>query len=113
MFVQPFSFVSYYFLELNLIISFFFISRRHNSQLRERYGDDPSTHPDFDPNLWIEAESSGDPDRNRVYELCNTMIENLQTTRNVSTIGSLQSISSAQSQEFVASQQHMTNLIEK
>jgi hypothetical protein len=61
MFVQPFSFVSYYFLELNLMI-LVFISRRHNNRLRGRYRDDPSTYRDFDPDLWMEAGSSGGPD---------------------------------------------------
>jgi len=74
--------------------------------LRERYGDDPSTHPDFDPDSWMEARSSGGPDRNRVYGLSNTTAENLRTTHSVSTV-------SAQSQEFVALQQHITHLIEK
>ncbi|KAL9342992.1 hypothetical protein Peur_063423 [Populus x canadensis] len=26
----------------------------YNSRLRERYGDNPLTHPDFDPDLWME-----------------------------------------------------------
>ena len=95
MFVQPFSLVSYYFLELNLMILFFFyFQETYNNQLRETYMDDPSTHLDFDLNLWIEAGSSGRSDRNRVYGLFNTRTENLWTTRSVSTIGSLQSISS-------------------
>jgi hypothetical protein len=76
MFIQPFSFVSYYFLELNLMISFL-IFRRHNSRLRERYEDNPSTHLDFDPDLWMETRSSNGPDRNRMYELFNTTTENL------------------------------------
>jgi len=31
--------------------------------LRERYGDDPSTHLDFDPDFWMEVESSGGPEK--------------------------------------------------
>jgi hypothetical protein len=46
--------------------------------LRERYGDDLSTHPDFDPDLWMEVESFGGPDKNRVYRLSNTTAENLR-----------------------------------
>jgi hypothetical protein len=61
----------------------------------------------------MEARSSGGPDRNRVYELSNTTIENLRAARSVSTIGSSQSISSSQSQEFMALQQHKTHLIKK
>jgi hypothetical protein len=38
----------------------------YNSRLRERYGDNPSTHPDFDPDLGMEVELSGGPDFYRV-----------------------------------------------
>jgi len=40
------------------------IQETYNSRLRERYGDDPSTHLDFDPDLWMEVGSSGGPDKN-------------------------------------------------
>jgi len=81
--------------------------------LRERYGDDPLTHPEFDPDLWMEVGSSGGPDKNRVYGLSNTTAENLRVTRSVSTVGSSQSVSSTQSKEFVALQQHTAQLTEK
>jgi hypothetical protein len=81
--------------------------------LRERYEDNPSTHPDFDSNLWMETRSSDGPDRNRVYGLSNTTAENLRATRSVSTIRSSQSVSSIQSQEFVTLQQHTSHLTEK
>jgi hypothetical protein len=58
----------------------------YNSRLRERYGDDPSTHPDFDPDLWMEVRSSGGPEKNRVYNLSNTTAENLWSARSVSTV---------------------------
>jgi len=45
-----------------MMISFFIFKRP--IRLRERYGDDPSTYPDFDPDLWIEVGSSGGPDKN-------------------------------------------------
>jgi hypothetical protein len=61
----------------------------YNSRLRERYGDDPSTHPDFDPDLWMEVGSSGGPETNQVYGLSNTMAENLWSARSVSTVGAL------------------------
>jgi hypothetical protein len=64
--------------------------------------DDPSTHPDFDLDLWMEVESSGGLDKNQVYGLSNTTAENLRATRSVSTVGSSQSVSSTQSKEFVA-----------
>jgi hypothetical protein len=73
--------------------------------LRERYGDDPSTHPDFDPDLWMEVGSSGGPVKNQVYGLSNTMAENLWSARSVSTVGSSPSVSSTQSEEFVALKQ--------
>jgi len=81
--------------------------------LRERYGDDILNHPEFDPDLWMEVGLSGGPDKNWVYRLSNTMVYNLRSTRNVSTVGSSQSISSSQSKEFMALQQHMTQLIDK
>jgi len=81
--------------------------------LRERYGDDPLTHLEFDPDLWMEVGSFGEPDKNRVYGLSNTTTENLRAARSVSTVGSSQSVSSTQSKEFVALQQHIAQLIEK
>jgi len=81
--------------------------------LRERYGDDPLTHPEFDPDLWMEVGSSGGPDKNRVYGLSNITAENLRVTRSVSTVGSSQSVSSTQSKEFVVLQQHTAQLTEK
>jgi hypothetical protein len=44
-------------------------------------GDDPLTHPDIDPNLWLETGSFGGPNRNRVYGLSNTIAENLRMIR--------------------------------
>ena len=78
--------------------------------MRETYGDDPSTHPEFDPDLWMEAGSSGGPDKNQVYGLSNTRADNLRTTRTASTVGSSQSVSSSQSKEFVALQQKCDHL---
>lgn len=85
----------------------------YNNRLRERYGDDILTHPEFDPDLWMEVGSSGGPDKNRVYGLSNTTADNLRSTCSVSTVGSSQSISSSQSKEFVALQQHTAQLTEK
>jgi hypothetical protein len=73
--------------------------------LRERYGDDPSTHPDFDPDLWMKVGSSGGPDKNLVYGLSNTTAKNLRAARSVSTVESSPSISSTQSEEFMALKQ--------
>lgn len=41
----------------------------YNSRLKKRYEDDLSTHPDFDPDLWLEGGSPGGPDRNWEYGL--------------------------------------------
>jgi hypothetical protein len=89
-----------------MIIFFYF-------QLRERYGDDTLTHPEFDPDLWMEVGSSGGPDKNWVYGLSNTTTDNLLTARSVSTVGSSRSISSSQSKEFVALQQCTAQLTKK
>jgi len=72
MFVQPFYFVSYYFYWIEYDDYFFHFQETYNSRLRERYGDDPSTYLDLDPELWMEVGSSGGPDKNRVYGLSNT-----------------------------------------
>jgi len=99
---QPFYFVSYYFYWIEYDDYFFHFQETYNSQFRERYGDDPLTHSNFDPNLWMEVGSSGGPDKNLVYGLSNTTAENLQAARSVSTVGSSESVSSTQSKEFVA-----------
>jgi len=79
--------------------------------LRERYRDNPSTHPDFDPDLWIEAGSSGGPDKNRVYGLSNITAENLRLARSVSTVGSSPSVSNTQSEELIALKQQYQQLL--
>jgi len=113
MFVQAFYFVSYYFYWIEYDDYFFHFQETYNSRLRERYGDDPSTHPDFNPDLWMEVGSSGGPDKNWVYRLSNTTAENLWAARSFSTAGSSQSVSSTQSKEFVALKQHTAKLTEK
>jgi hypothetical protein len=99
---------------LNWIWWFIFhFQETYNSRLRERYGDDPSTHLDFDPDLWMEVGSSGGLDKNRVYGLSNTTTENLWAAHSVSIVGSFQSVLSTQYKEFVALQQHTAHLTEK
>jgi len=78
--------------------------------LRKRYEDDHSTHPDFDLDLWMEVGSSGGPDKNRVYGLSNTTVENLRAARSVSIVGSSPSISSTKSEEFMALKQQYERL---
>ena len=102
------------FIELNMMITFYFyFQETYNNRLRERYEEDPLTHPEFNQDLWMEAGSSGGPDKNQVYGLSNTTTDNLRSARSASTVGSSQSISSSQSKEFVALQQHTTQLTEK
>jgi hypothetical protein len=81
------------------------IQETYNSRLRERYGDNPSTHPDFNMDLWMEVGSSGGPEKNRVYRLSNIMAENLWSARSVSTVGSSPSVSSTHSEEFITLKQ--------
>jgi len=78
--------------------------------LRERYGENPSTHPDFDPDLWMEVGSSGGPDKNQVYGLSNTTTKNLCSARSVSTVGSSPSVSNTQFEEFIALKQQYQQL---
>jgi hypothetical protein len=118
MFVQPFYFVSYYVSYYVYCIEyddyfFFYFQETYNNRLRERYGDDTLTHPEFDPDLLMEVGSSGGPDKNRVYGLSNTTADNLRSTRSVSTVESSSSISSSQSKEFVALQQYTAQLTKK
>ena len=108
MFIQPFFFHKLLFSWIIFDAFSFYFHETYNSQLKERYGDDPLTHLDFYPDLWMETGSFGGSDRNQVYRLSNTTVENLRTTPSVSTVGSSQSVSSTQSQEFVALQQHTT-----
>jgi len=110
MFIHSFYFISYYFLELHMMIFLKKFQETYNSRLRERYGDNPSTHPDFDPDLWMEVGSSGGPDKNRVYGLSNTTAENLRSARSVSTVGSSPSVSSTQSEDLIALKQQYQQL---
>jgi len=65
---------------------FFSFEYTYNNCLKEIYRDDPSTHLDLDLNLWLEVGSFGRPDRNWVYELFDTTVENLRITRSVSIV---------------------------
>jgi len=72
-----------------MMITFFFnFQETYNSRLRERYGDDPLIHPEFDLDLWMEVGLFSGPDKNRVYVLSNTTAENLRAAHSVSTVGS-------------------------
>jgi len=80
--------------------------------------DNPSTHMDFDPDLWLEVGLFGESDKNQVYGLSITMAEYLGMARSVSTIGCSQSVLSTWSSEFTALldqgvQEHMLHLNEK
>jgi hypothetical protein len=78
--------------------------------LRERYGDNPSTHPDFDPDLWMEVGSFDGPEKNQVYGLSNITTENLRSAHSLLTVGSSPSVSSTQSEEFIALKQQYQQL---
>jgi len=82
----------------------------YNSRSRERYGDEPLTQPDFNLDLWMEVGSSGGPDKNRVYGLSNITTEKLWSANSVSTVGSSPSVSSTQSEEFLALKQQYERL---
>jgi len=88
-----------------MMIFFFNFQETYNSRLRERYRDNPLTHPNFDPDLWMEIGLSGGLDKNRVYGLSNTTVENLQAARSVSTVGSSPLVSGTQPKEFMALKQ--------
>jgi len=48
------------------LLFYFYFQETYNNRLRERYGDDILTHPEFNPDLWMEVDSSGGLDKNRV-----------------------------------------------
>jgi len=58
----------------------------------------------------MEVGSSGGPKKNRVYGLSNTTAENLRSARSVSIIRSSPSVSSTQSEEFMALKQQYEQL---
>jgi len=58
----------------------------------------------------MEVGSSGGPDKNRVSGLSNTTAENLRLARSVSTVGNSPSVSSTQSEEFIALKQQYQQL---
>jgi hypothetical protein len=93
------------------MISFVHFQETYNSRLRERYGDDPSTHSDFDPDLWMEVGSSGGPNKNQVYRLSNTTTENLQVARSVSTGGPDIKSSEVRADEHVTSKKKKRGIV--
>jgi len=58
----------------------------------------------------MEVGSSGGPDKNRVYRLSNTTAKNLRSASSVSTVGSSLSVSSTQSEKFIALKQQYERL---
>jgi hypothetical protein len=94
---QQFLFLCYYFFEL---ADFFFFQETYNTWLQERYKGNHSTHPELDLDLWLEVGLSGEPNKNKVYGISNTTVEELQTTQSVSAVGCSQSTPSTQSPEF-------------
>jgi hypothetical protein len=58
----------------------------------------------------MEVGLSGGPDKNQVYGLSNTTADKLWSARSVSTVGSSPSISSTQSEEFLALKQQYEHL---
>ena len=59
---------------MNLFFSF---HDTYNSLLKKRYEDNPTTHPDLDPDFWLDSRSSSGPNRNWMYIICNATTENL------------------------------------
>ena len=76
-------FVSYYFSWIEYDDFLFYFQETNNNWWRERYGDNPSTHPDFIPDLWMEVGLSSEPNTNWVYGLSNTTTENLRAACSV------------------------------
>ena len=60
------------------------------------------THSKINLDLWLEAELSGELNKNQVYSISNTTAEDLYIGHSVSTIDSSWSGLSSQSVEFQA-----------
>jgi hypothetical protein len=73
--------ILYYFLEFDKFIFSFY--NTHNNQFKKRYKDDSSIYPDLNLNLWLEEWLSDGLDRNRVYELFNTIGNRITANINV------------------------------
>jgi hypothetical protein len=58
----------------------------------------------------MEVGSSGGPNKNQLYEISNTTTDNLRAARNVSMVGSSESVSSTQSEEIAALKQQYQQL---
>jgi len=56
-------------------------------------GEDLSTHPKYDSELWLEVGATGESNKNRIYDISITMTQDLMSGCSVSTVGSLQSCS--------------------
>jgi len=77
-----------------------FFQDTYNTWLKKRYKNNSLTHLDLDLDLWFEARLFDIPDRNWVYNLSHTTVEDLQTTPSVSTVGCSKSIPSTPTLEF-------------
>ena len=65
-----------------------------------KVSDDIFTHPPYDPQIWLEALISDEPDRNQVYDLPTTLAWELRADRTISTTGTPHFSPSYKSQDF-------------
>jgi hypothetical protein len=56
-------------------------------------GEDPSTYPKYDSELWLEVGATGGPNKNQIYDISITMTQDLMSGCSVSTVGTPQSYS--------------------
>jgi 3-deoxy-D-manno-octulosonic-acid transferase len=64
-------FSTFFFKLLFFWIYWLFFHDTYNTQLKERYENDPLTHPNLNLDLWLEAGSYGGTNRNHMYGLSN------------------------------------------
>ena len=54
-------------------LTLFFIYKQYNINIHVKHGEDPSTHPEYDLELWFEVGATSGFDKNWVYGFFMTM----------------------------------------
>ena len=55
-----------------------------------RYGEDPSSHSKYNLDLWLDVETTGNPDRNRICGISMTIARDIRLGSSVLTINTIQ-----------------------
>ena len=74
------------FLHPYLLLVFSVVQEQYNVIIYTKHGENASTHPKYVPDLWLEARATGEPNKNRVYNISMTMTRDIRSSCSVSTI---------------------------